>query len=129
MGFGLRSQVALEFMLLVGLAFMVMIVFSILTQDSIVKLRGEEEYVALKDLMHTIQGEIIIATVVEDGYQRIFTVPQTLEGIDYTMYLSNGYIIGESTNHEYVLKVSEVNGSISKGANTIRKQGGVVYLN
>lgn len=128
-GFRLKGQVALEFVLLIGLAFMIMIVFSALAQDSLVGLRQKEEYIALKDLMHTMQGEIITANIVENGYKRIFTIPQTLDGVTYTMYLLNGYIIGESTNQEYALKVAEVNGSFVKGGNTIRKQGGVVYLN
>jgi len=129
MGFRLKGQVALEFVLLMGIAFMIMVVFSVLAHDSMAGLRQEEEYIALKDLMHTMQGEIITATVVENGYKRIFTVPQTLDGIDYTMYLLNGYLLGESTNHEYALKVAEVNGSFVKGGNTIRKEGGIVYLN
>ena len=108
---------------------MIMIVFSVLAQDSLSGLRQEEEYISLKDLMHTMQGEIITANIVETGYERIFTIPQTLDGVNYTMYLLNGYIIGESKNHEYSLKVAEVNGSFVKGGNTIRKQGGVVYLN
>ncbi len=129
MDFRLKSQVALEFVLLVGIAFMVMVIFAVLTRGSMVDMRGEEEYVALKDVMHTVQGEIITATVVEDGYKRTFTIPLALGGINYTIGISTGYLIGESRNHEYVLQISQTNGSISKGVNVIRKEGGVVYIN
>lgn len=129
MGLGLRSQVALEFVLLISLAFMTMMVFAIVTRNSMIDLRGEEEYAALKDVMHVVQGEIIIAISVEDGYKRQFIVPLDLDGINYTIEISEGYLIGESKNHEYLLKVSNVNGSITKGINVLTKLGGAVYLN
>ena len=137
MGFRLNSrlgcsenaQVALEFVLLISIAFMVMIVFTALAMGSMSNLRGEEEYVLLKDVIHTAQGEIITATIVEDGYKRMFTLPLFLEGISYNITMSGGYIIGQSKNHEYLLKVMDVSGNIQKGVNTIRKQDGAVYLN
>ena len=73
--------------------------------------------------------EKFLQWAIENGYKRVFTLPQTLDGINYTMYFLNGFLIGESKNHEYVLQVSEVNGSILKGTNTIRKNEGVVYMN
>jgi len=124
-----KSQVAMEFVMLIVIAFMIMIVFAIFTRGRIVDLRGEEEYVSLKDVTHAVQSEITTAANVEDGYERQFTVPLTLDGINYTIGISEGYVVSESENHEYVLRVSPVVGNLTKGINLIRKEGGVVYLN
>jgi hypothetical protein len=130
LGFRLRkSQVAMEFIMLVLLAFMIMIVFTVVGRDSMVDLRKEEEFVALKDVALAVQSEIFTATNVEDGYTREFGLPASLNGINYTIQISGGYVIAESENHEHALKISPVTGDVTKGANVIRKEGGIVYLN
>lgn len=130
MGFRLsKSQVAMEFIMLISLAFMIMVVFAAVTRESMVDLRKEEEYVALKDVVHTAQSEITTAASVEDGYRREFSIPASLGGIDYTIEISGSYLIAQSKNHEYLLKISPVAGNITKGVNVIRKSNGVVYLN
>lgn len=130
MGFRLgKSQVAMEFIMLVLLAFMIMIVFTVVGRDRMVDLRREEEFVALKDVAFTVQAEIFTATNVEDGYIREFGLPASLGGVNYTIQISGGYVIAESENHDYTLKISPVTGDVINGANVIRKEDGVVYLN
>ena len=123
------SQVAMEFVMFVLIAFMIMVVFAVVTRGRMIDLREEEEYVALKDVVHAVQSEISIAAGVEDGYLRVFSIPESLDGINYTVQISTGYIIAESKNHEYVLSVSDVQGNITKGVNQLTKEGGIVYLN
>jgi hypothetical protein len=124
-----NSQVAMEFVMFILLAFMIMVVFSVVTRGRMIDLREEEEYVALKDVVHAVQSEISIATGVEDGYLREFSIPESLGGVDYTIQISGGYIIAESKNHEYILSVPNVEGNITKGVNQVTKEGGTVYLN
>ncbi len=119
----------MEFVMLISLAFMIMVVFAAVTRESMVDLRKEEEYVALKDVVHTAQSEITTAASVEDGYRREFSIPASLGGINYTIEISGSYLIAQSKNHEYLLKISPVAGNITKGVNVIRKSEGVVYLN
>lgn len=129
MGFRLgRAQVAMEFVMLVMLAFMIMILFSIAAREQVLDIREEEEYVSLKDVAHTVQSEIITATNVEAGYRREFSIPESLEGIEYTIGISDSYLVLESRHHEYVLKVPPVQGNVIKGVNTIRNDG-EVHLN
>lgn len=130
MGFRLKnSQVAMEFVLLIMLAFMIMIVFIGFARNKMSDLREEEEYVSLKDVTLAVQAEIITAKTVEDGYERTFSIPLNLNGIDYTIGFSNSFIVSESEHHEYVVRVSPVNGSLNLGINTIRKENGEVHLN
>ncbi len=130
MGFGLRkSQVAMEFIMLIALAFMILIVFTAVTRNQVVDIRKDNEYVALKDIVHAVQSEITIATNVEDGYTRQFSIPGSLDGINYTIEISDSYILAESRHHEYLLNIRPVEGNIIIGVNTIKKEGGIVYLN
>jgi len=123
-----KSQVAMEFVMLIMLAFMIMVVFSVFARDKVVDLRQEEEFASLKDVALAVQSEISIATSVENGYSRDFALPVFLNGINYSITISSGYILAESENYEYAVKASPVSGNIAKGLNTISKEGGVVYL-
>jgi len=127
--FRLKSQVAMEFIMLILLAFMIMMIFTIVGRDKMVDLRREEEYIALKDVSLTVQSEIFIAANVESGYIREFDLPDSLDGINYTIGISGAYLISESENHDYTLRISSVAGNIIKGANVIRNEEGVVHLN
>lgn len=129
MDFRLKSQVAMEFIMLVFLAFMIMMIFTVVGRDRMVDIRQKEEYESLKDVTLAIQSELIIAANVEDGYIREFGLPGSLDGVNYTILIQSGYIITESENHEYLVKTSSVSGNATIGANIIRKENGVVYLN
>jgi hypothetical protein len=56
-------------------------------------------------------------------------MPNLIEGVNYTIWITADYIIAESVHHEYVAGISPVTGNITKGVNVIRKEEGVVYLN
>jgi hypothetical protein len=76
-----------------------------------------------------VQAEIFTATNVEDGYMREFGIPDSLDGVNYTIWVLGEYLIAESENHDESLKISPVVGNVTKGVNEIRKENGVVYLN
>ncbi len=124
-----KSQVAMEFVMLVMLAFMIMAVFSVIARDRMMDLRQEEEYAYLQDVVSYVNSEILIASNVEDGYSRQFSIPSTLNGVIYNISFSQGYITAESVHHEYAARTAEVEGSIAKGQNTISKKNGTVYIN
>jgi len=127
--FRLKSQVAMEFIMLVFLAFMIMMVFTVVGRDRMVDIRQKEEFDSLKDIALAVQSELIIAANVEDGYIREFGLPASLDGINYTLMIQSGYIFAESRNHEYLLKASSVSGNVTIGTNIIKRENGVVYLN
>jgi hypothetical protein len=125
----MRAQVAMEFVILVSIVFMVMIVFTAFIMDYTAEEREQREYILLKDVFYAVQGEINLATTVEDGYSRTFTVPQKIEGINFTIYIEDGLLWVMSNKSEYVDDIPDLVGNITKGNNTITKDGGVVYLN
>ncbi len=119
----------MEFIMLIVLAFMIMIVFTVVGRERMVDLRKEAEFVALKDVAIAVQSEIFTATNVEEGYIREFGLPASLDGTNYTIWISGGYLIAVSENHDYTLRISPVAGNVTKGANVIKKENGAVYLN
>ena len=124
-----QAQVSMEFVFLVGVAFMVMLVFISSTRSEFSTLRSEEERSLVKDVSVMVQYELIIASNVEDGYVRVFDIPLTLDSISYTIQITNNTLLTATEDYEYILNVPPVVGSIQKGNNTINKTNGVIYLN
>ncbi len=128
MGFRLKGQVAMEFVMMVMLGFMILVVFSAVTRDQYSDIQKEGEYVSLRDVVGMVQAEINTAFGVSDGYERIFLVSETLNGLNYSMSIMSGFIMGESDNFEVIMMIPPVQGNISKGNNIIQKRGGEVFL-
>lgn len=129
-GSSAKGQVAMEFVLLIVFSFMILIVFSIVAREQIIDIGLEEERSIMKDISGMVQTEINTAMGVSDDYRRVFYVPEEIsEGHDYSIGISNNYIIANTTDFEVVLRISSINGNIQKGNNTITKRGGLVYLN
>ncbi len=124
-----KAQVALEFVLLVSMAFLVLVIFTANVRDKIIDMSDEEEYIMVKDLTYMVQNEINLAARVYDGFNRTFYIPYTLDGNDFTISIESNQVITQSDNHEFLLQIHEIQGNLTKGNNTITKIGGVVYLN
>lgn len=125
----MKGQVAMEFVFMVMLAFMILIVFSVTVREHYSDIRKEAEYIALKDAVGMVQSEINTAFAVSDDYKRIFTAPANVEGYDYSIAISGGYLIGNSENFEVAMRIPPVTGNITTGTNIITKKGGEVFLN
>jgi len=124
-----QSQVSMEFVFLIGVAFMVMLVFVSSTRSEFSALQSEEERSLVKDVSIMVQQEIIIASNVDDGYNRIFYVPLTLNSISYEIQIINNTLFTFTEDYEHSLNIPPVFGNVQKGNNTIRKISGIVYLN
>ena len=125
-----KAQVSAEFFVFLGLAFLIAIAFEIASLDQLNDFRLQKENEAVKDLALKLQQELLVASTVEDGYVRIFAIPDNLEGINYSLTtLYNSTITVKSKNSLYIVSIPKVVGNASKGTNTINKTGGVVYIN
>lgn len=126
-----RGQVAVEFLLLVSIAFMIFLVYTTVTRNEMTNLISEEEYILLKDAVYTARNEILVASRVEDGYYREFEIPEKIGLKNYTIYLNQttDNIIAYSTNHQQAVQIPHANGTLNKGLNIITKSGGNIYLN
>ncbi|MCF7799122.1 hypothetical protein K9M74_04415 [Candidatus Woesearchaeota archaeon] len=129
-----RGQVSIEFILLLvtGFFFMFTLVAAMvyLSADK----TTEQAYYQLDDLGRGIQQELLLASRMQDGYQRTFILPTKVATHNYTIVLGNtstynGFISLQFANQEIYYPTPVVNGTFIKGANMLRKVNDVLYLN
>lgn len=123
-----KAQVAIEFLMLIVILFSIFMVYSISTRKEMDDIRDKKEYLLLIDTTKMAQHEILTAVKVEDGYHREFELPDTLEGINYTINITGSMILANTDNHEYALFIPAVNGTVKKGSNIITKENGMVKI-
>ena len=126
---GGRGQSAVEFMIVFGAMLFFFTIFFIVIQESIYENSREERNILANDIALSVKEEILLAHESSEGYMRSFHVPLNIYGLDYGINLSEGhvYLYSEKIGISYI--VSDVSGNIVKGNNTIRKEGGTIYLN
>jgi len=127
---GARSaQVAFEFVILVAVLFTALIVFTVFVRDNFTEVQTDTDYFKLKDVALSVKAELNLAVALDDGYQRAFFIPLTLDGLEYNISRENGFLEFSSANAEYTVSVPPYDGNVSKGNNVIRKVDGVVEVN
>lgn len=125
-----KAQVSAEFFVFLGLAFLIAIAFEIASLDQLNDFRAQKENEAVKDLALKLQKEVLIAATVEDGYVRVFDIPDKIDGFNYSLTtLNNHTITVQSKNSLYIVSIPKAIGNMSKGYNVINKTGGVIYVN
>lgn len=124
-----KAQISAEFFVFLGLGFLIAIAFDIASINQLNDFRAEKESEAVRDLALKLQMELSIAANVEDGYVRIFGIPDALDSINYSVTIQNSTVIVQSKNSFYLSSIPKVIGNISKGTNVINKSGGVIYIN
>lgn len=129
MGKHIRAQIAIEFIFLVCIAFIMLLIFLKAVGDQADDLNEKKEFVLVKDLAYKAQYEINMATQVKSGYKRTFFIPKKLDNKDYTITKTGNKITIGLKNSEFTITIPEINGNIKKGNNTITNVGGVIYLN
>lgn len=125
-----KAQISAEFFIFMGLAFLIAIAFELASLDQLNEFRIQKENEVVKDLALKLQQELLIAATVEDGYVRIFEIPDKLDSINYSLTtLNNHTITVQSKNSLYIVAIPKAIGNASKGTNIINKTGGVIYIN
>ncbi len=124
-----RAQVSFEFFTFLGLAFLIAIAFEYISLNQLNDFRLKEENEVIKDISLKLQKELLIAAYVEDGYVRMFTIPDKIGEINYSLTTQNSTLIVQSKNSAYILSLPNYAGNLSKGTNKINKTGGVIYVN
>lgn len=126
-----RGQSALEFLILVGAVLFFFTGFFIIIQQQIAFKKFEEINRDFKDVAENVQEEINLAKSASDGYMRDFEVPETVNGLNYEINISDDLIFIKSESGKYALSlpVSNVTGDLVKGSNSIQKVSGEVLLN
>ena len=121
----------MEFFTLVGLAFLMTILFVVVAANEAREFRDQKEFLLIKDLALKLQKEVSIANSVENGYERSFTLPEKLENIvDYFVQIRNNTITINSSKTVFSVAIVNVTGDFTKGSNKIEKRtNGRIYVN
>jgi hypothetical protein len=119
----------MEFVYLVGVAFMIMIVFVAATRTEFDDLSNEEEKAMVKDVAVMLQHELVVASNVEDGYLRMFNVPLNLNRVNYSILTANNSAIVYTEDYEYTVNIPSIQGNFVKGNNIINKTNEIIKLN
>jgi len=125
-----KAQSAIEFLILIGaMLFFFISMLAVFQQDLALKAK-EKRTLEVQEIALTVQNEINIAAEATDGYQRQFTIPQTILNLGYEITLTEGvvYIKTDDGKHAMALPIPEVTGQIQKGTNTIQKQNSEILI-
>ncbi len=124
-----KGQVALEFLVLIGLAFLAFLGLIAILLYHTEQLRDVKESEMVVDISLMVQNEITTASNVKDGYVREFRLPTTLEGKEYIVTQEGNKLYFKTANYEADVTVPDFEGEVVIGTNTINKTGGIVYIN
>ncbi|HLC61942.1 MAG TPA: hypothetical protein VJI52_02910 [Candidatus Nanoarchaeia archaeon] len=126
-----KSQSAVEFVSLASFMLLVVLGFLAVTSSNMLQAKEEGNRKTAEDIAGFAYREIDIAKSVNDGYIRIFSMPQTVNGVSYTITMTdNRELTVNYLDYEFVRFLpSNVTGNISKGTNKVWKLQGIVYIN
>ncbi len=124
-----RAQVAFEFVVLIAVLFTVLIIFISFVRDNFSEVQSDTDYFKMKDIAISVKSEINLAAALEDGYQRSFFIPLTIDGLEYNITNENSTLLFSSYGAEYSVSVPAFSGTLQKGNNVIRKFSGSVEVN
>jgi len=125
-----KGQVSLEFIMFVALSFVILTIFVIAMRERIEDLNEEKEFIMLHDIGYKVQSELFLAHNSINGYSRIFMIPEDIDGMEYTIYVTADkyFVVLNSETHEASLPIPDFQGTINKGANKITKINEVVFI-
>ena len=98
-------------------------------QNNIEDKNKEKEELVIKSLALSIQNEVSLARSSSNGYIRNFSIPENINGKEYNLAIINSRIYINTSNIALSLIAGDVNGTVKKGENEIRKENEKVYLN
>lgn len=124
-----KAQGAIEFIIIFGSLLFFFIVFFAAIQSNTERKNAEKEGLILQNIALSVKEEINLAAGSSEGYYREFKTPENILGKDYEITIVGSFIYTSMDNLGFAYKISDVNGSIQKGTNIIRKENGTVYLN
>ena len=120
----------MEFIVLASFMFLVILGFFAITSSKILESKEEGDRKIAADIADFAYREIEIAKSVKDGYTRVFSMPLTVNGVNYSIkIIDNTELIVDYLGYEHVKFLpSNVTGTIGVGLNEIKKINGIVDI-
>ena len=124
-----KSQISMEFVILVGFTIVFVMVLIVFSLSQLNDIYINKESILVRDQALKLQDEFNLASIVEDGYSRNFTIPQKLDTLEFSITIAGKFLTVKSDKGLYTVRIPEVNGDLTNGNNVIRKIGGIIYIN
>ena len=125
-----RGQSSIEIMPFLGLAFVLFIVIMVFVSGRLAEVKDQDIQEELATIATLLDSEIRMAVSVSDGYERNFTIPSQIRGVNYTIQIINqATILASTDDYEASLVIFNVTGQPMQGNNIIRKNNGTISLN
>lgn len=121
----------MEFVVLASFMLLIILGFFSLASSRMTEARLESNRKIAESIAEFAYREIENAKSVNDGYSRLFLMPQSINGIDYGITITDNRELAVSYLDEEYVKFLPINvtGDIVKGSNKITKINGVVFIN
>jgi len=129
---GRRAQSAIELVILIGFVLFFVTVFLLGLQVNIGDKTNNNKDLVLYDVAATVQDEVNLALASTDGYYREFRLRESILGDEYEVSIVDSFVYVRTVDerHATSLPIADVVGTtVNAGANVIRKENGVIYLN
>lgn len=120
-----RGQIAIEFIIMFGFAAIIGLLFLLSANTLFAGINEDQRRTAIDEVGYAIQDEIILATTVQDGYQRTILVPERADRFTYTLTSTATAVRIASGTTIITYTHPPIIGQIQKGRNLIAKDGNV----
>ena len=100
-----RSQSSIEAALVITFMLFVLAVFVGIMAKKGIEIRKNVEYGALKQVVKIVDREVLSAQKSEEGYTRLFSLPEKAEGIPYNLTLINSTALNSVNPDHFELVV------------------------
>jgi len=116
-----NGQIAIEFILMISMAFLLGVLYLATSSELVFRFSEDQRLAVLNDVGYTVQDELILATTVEDGYSRNFTLPEKADRFPYTITNDATSITLVSGTLTITYDIPTITGAFVKGSNRIVK--------
>lgn len=125
-----KSQSTVEFMILASFMLLVILGFFAVTSSILLDAREEAKRKIAEDIADFAYREVEVAKAVNEGYARLFLMPQRVNDIDYSVTVTDNVEMSVNyLGYEFIKFLpSNVTGNVSRGVNLIYKKEGIIYI-
>ena len=131
MDLNIKSQSAIEFIMVLAAVMLLVSLFFIALNDRIDDKTKERNNLEIKQIALIVQEEVNYAYKSQDGYQRSFQISNLANGKEYSLNVTDNsiYLITNDKKEAMSLPLAEINGNVKKGNNTIKRNESGIFLN
>ena len=123
-----KSQISVEFMLLLAVAAMFFIIISSYVSIQIRSSNQEHSEMEIQQLGQSVQRKIFAASSMEEGFLMTFEIDDELNGKSYSLYLLSDNLYVEQDDIQKIFALPDVSGTISPGEITLTRTSSEVVI-